>query len=256
MLLEWSSCYEARSGPPASHGFYAGGRGNSLCRTQGLYSYNSSVITKNLLLFFFPFFTQYPFPFDKGPDNNIINSLGVFRGQNLQTFFQLSGPFLRYLKCKSEEKFFRGGGLVIGVKWPKKALECTICDPRIQKIPGGARGRAPRPLYNNLPIWVPLTIRVHPPSSLVFRTFQTFLPKPILTPVYCTCTQHLYHLLYFNNMFLNMIFSGPAAGYRIFIPHEPWLSAASRQRLSYICSTKGMKKVHVSWHGTATNSNR
>ncbi len=39
-------------------------------------------------------------------------------------------------------KFFRGGGgMGIGVKWPKKALECTICDPRIQKF----SGEDPRP---------------------------------------------------------------------------------------------------------------
>ncbi len=33
--------------------------------------------------------------------------------------------------------FWRGGGRGIGVHWLKMALECTICNPRSQKISGG-----------------------------------------------------------------------------------------------------------------------
>ncbi len=61
----------------------------------------------------------------------------------------------------------------IGVKWLKKALECTICSPQIQKFYGG--GPPFKKPYSS-------EFRVHPPSSLTLRTFQTFLPKPILTP--------------------------------------------------------------------------
>ena len=39
------------------------------------------------------------------------------------------------------------------------------------------------PLLETIPFRVPLIIRMHPPSSFTLRTFQTFLPKPILAPV-------------------------------------------------------------------------
>ncbi len=46
-------------------------------------------------------------------------------------------------------------------------------------------GEGPQtPLHKNIPSTLPLTIRMHCPPSLALRAFQTFLPKPILTPVY------------------------------------------------------------------------
>ena len=46
-------------------------------------------------------------------------------------------------------------------------------------------GEVPQtPLQETIPLRVPLAIRVNPPPTLVLCTFQTFLPKPILAPVY------------------------------------------------------------------------
>ena len=69
----------------------------------------------------------------------------------------------------------------IGVKWPKKALECTAFGHQIQRFSGGG---PLDPLQETIPFTVPLTFCVHLPSRLELRTFQTFLPTPILTPVY------------------------------------------------------------------------
>ena len=67
----------------------------------------------------------------------------------------------------------------IGVKWPKKALECTICGPRIQNFSGGG---PPHPPTRNHVFLSSYNDPCPSPSSLASRTFQTFLPKPILTP--------------------------------------------------------------------------
>ena len=84
-----------------------------------------------------------------------------------------------------KRNFFRGWGYGDWGKMTQKALECTACGPRIQKFSG--RG-PPDPLQETIPFTVPLTFRVHLPSRLALRTFQTFLPKPILTPVADVCT--------------------------------------------------------------------
>ncbi len=64
-------------------------------------------------------------------------------------------------------------------KMTPEALECTICGPQIQNFSGGG---PPNPPTRNHILQISLTMCVHPPSSLALRTFQTFLPKPILAP--------------------------------------------------------------------------
>ncbi len=66
----------------------------------------------------------------------------------------------------------------IGVKLPPKA-PLVLAALKSKKNPG--RG-PPDPLQVIIPFSIPLTVRVHHIPSLALRTFQTFLPKPILTP--------------------------------------------------------------------------
>ena len=44
-------------------------------------------------------------------------------------------------------------------------------------------GGPPDPLQKTIPSPLPLTIRMRRPPTLALRGFQTFWPKPILTPV-------------------------------------------------------------------------
>ena len=89
-----------------------------------------------------------------------------YRGQNLQTFFSNSQDH-PWDQCKSEEKIFQGCGVwVLGQN-----------DPKI------FWGTTPKPpCKETIPCRIPLTFGVHPPASLALRTFQTFLPIPILSP--------------------------------------------------------------------------
>ncbi len=97
----------------------------------------------------------------------------------ISDFFPTSRAILK-ISINLKRNYFREWGYAYWGKTTtkKKPLECTICGPQIQKISGGG---PPTPLLETIPFRVPL-IRMHPPSSFTLRTFQTFLPKPILAP--------------------------------------------------------------------------
>ncbi len=67
----------------------------------------------------------------------------------------------------------------IGEKLPKKQWIAPLTAFEFKNF----LGKDPQtPLQKTIPSTLPLTFRVHRPPSLALRTFQTFWPKPILTP--------------------------------------------------------------------------
>ena len=52
----------------------------------------------------------------------------------ISDFFPTPRTILEICVNLKRNFFWRGGGRVIGIQWPKMALECTTCDARSQKI--------------------------------------------------------------------------------------------------------------------------
>ncbi len=70
--------------------------------------------------------------------------------------------------------FLRGGGMGIGVKWPKKALECSTCRPWIQKFYVGG---PPDPHARNHTLHSSFNNPRASPTNLDITHFSDFLAK-------------------------------------------------------------------------------
>ncbi len=126
-----------------------------------------------------------------------LRSITLFRGQNLQTlvwfqtFFSNPRTILIILTILTirinvnlQRNFFGGWGYGYLGKITQKSIGMHHLQPSNLK---NSLGEDPQtPLQETICSWVPLTIRMHPPSSLALRavrTFHTFFAKTHSDPL-------------------------------------------------------------------------